>query len=306
MLQIEPFVYKHFDYVISGKQDYAVDCPFCLERYGKDDTKHKLQISMVKQTCHCWRCEYSASWVQLVQDVTGLSYIHAMAELYVVPKPDLSRLHSAFNSSSKAPNPSSTVFIMPEGYKPLSSLPYHDSAESRAVKRYLTKRGFGKEYWKKYHIGYVPGSFRVYFPIEGSFWQARSISSLIEPKYMSPEVPAEDVLFNAQALEMYDEVVVTEGFFSAIAVGDNTVALVGKNPTPPKVRRLAESNVKRFIIAVEERAWSILSLADSLVARGKEVELWVYDGDTDPADRVKPTKKHYDLRARLEMEFAKP
>lgn len=304
MRDITQFVYKNFDDVKSysgSDSGLAVPCPFCRERIGDEDHKHHLQISTEKETCHCYRCDYAASWIGLVMDVLGCSYAFALGHLYVVPKPDLDLLSERLASEpSKLSRMRPTEFILPNGYIPLHGKAGSDAQAIPYAKRYLRKRGFGPAYWKRYQLGIYGG--RVLIPIEGDFWQARAIFPFQHPKYMSPSDKSADVLFNAPALRQYSECAICEGAFSAMAIGDNAVALVGKNPTIEKVRRLVKANVRKYIITIEDKATKqMMALADKLVAGGKEVELWSYDNDMDPADWVEPTKNLYDFKQKLSM-----
>ena len=89
MRDIQDFLYRYADNVkpYGGGTDLRVDCPFCDDRVGDSDTGQHLHVSLSKETCHCFRCEYSRSWIGLIMDMTGLDYIHALGELYTAPNP---------------------------------------------------------------------------------------------------------------------------------------------------------------------------------------------------------------------------
>ena len=40
----------------TGKGEFNVCCPYCLERVGKVDTKYKMGVSFNKNVAHCFRC----------------------------------------------------------------------------------------------------------------------------------------------------------------------------------------------------------------------------------------------------------
>lgn len=306
MLDIYNFVISHFDNIHIKPNDIAVNCPFCIDRYGMEDVTANLEISIVKHTCHCWRCEYKRSWIGLVMDITKLSYIQSMALLYVTPIPSteaIDALEFDARIASDCPRLSPKEQIAIDGYIGMDSHIVGDN-EFDIIKRYLMRRGFGPYYWTRYNLGYVPNSWRVYIPIEHAYWQARAVLPWMTPKYMGPEIRSYDVLFNASALNKYTEIVITEGAFSAMAVGDNAIALMGKNPRPEQIARICDSDVTSVIIAMEYHASSILSVADAIISIGKSVELWEYENSQDPADWVKPSKSVYDpftskLRAKL-------
>lgn len=306
MLDVRNFVHNNFSYVIDKGDELSVDCPFCIHRYGKYDGQQKLQISANnrKQVCHCWRCDYASNWVTLVRDVTGLSYIQAMGLLYVVPKPVLSesdvRAHLYKNDVFVEPVLYDDSLVMPVGFRLLTDV-RGNCLELNHIKNYLRRRRFDETYWDKYQLGWVSNSWRVYIPIEGDFWQARSTLSWVQPKYMSPDNSnAERAIFNYNALQMYDEIVVCEGAFSAMAVGDNAIALMGKNPTKTKIRRLLDTDIAKFILTLEKRAWSMLQLADALEQDGRHVEIWEYVDGKDPADGGAPnTVREYTFENRV-------
>ena len=84
-------------------------------------------------------------------------------------------------------------------------------------------------------------------------------------------------------------------------VGENSVALVGKNPTKQKMERLKKSQVEHFIVTIEKGAdRSMMILADALTGVGKEVTVWEYQ-EGDPADSADYTEKPYDLRTKMEI-----
>ena len=309
MRSVDGFLYRHFDDVKHyNGADLRVNCPFCVDRYGSEDTQYKLYVSDVKETCHCFRCDYAATWTRLVMDVTGCDYIRAVGELYIVPKPLLYSIPSKLaNLASKEFTPAQGVSGQAsdiEALQPVSRLPVgatalhgNKLAKLHIAKKYMKKRGFGPKYWKRYNIGYMDG--RIIIPIEGDYWQGRAIFARTVPRFMSPAIPSVALLFNYHVLAKYPEIVVTEGAFSAMAVGDNAVGLVGKNPTREKIERLKQSHAKKFIITLERNAYSMLKLADELVAYGRDVEVWEYDGDDDPADWGVPTRSVYDFKKKV-------
>lgn len=307
MRNIEDFVYRNFDQVISygGGTDLRVDCPFCTTRTGSDDIKQHLYVSLSKETCHCFRCEYSKSWLGLVMDTTGMDYAHALGEIYAVPNPvDFEglkeRLKDEREFKEEYPDLPADFTLLKQGITKRI-----DSATliGRAL-YYLRIRGFKPEVYEKYGLGVASSvGYRVIIPIEDNYWQARSLYGFLKPKYINPEGESRELLFNSRALDLYNEVVICEGAFSSMAVGDNSVALVGKNPTDEKLDRLRMSEVEHFIVTIEEGAQrSMVTLADALKGFGKRVTVWLYDHG-DPADSTAYKEKPYDLRTKLEILF---
>ena len=303
MFNIEPFVHRQFDNPRSYGSpitDLRVNCPFCVDRVGKMDEQHKLHISLRKEVVHCFRCDYSASWWKFVGAITGLAYIDVFSELYV--RPEVKTFQSLRRVwDDKGINYSVPAFKLPEGFQGLCSGAKDIlSVTSRA---YLRKRGFGKSVWRKHNLGVAAGQgWRVIIPIEDDYWQGRGLFNWISPKYINPTVESRHCIFNSGALKRYDEVVVCEGAFSAMSVGDNAIALIRKKAITEQVTRLVESNVSRFILTIEPDAFrSVDYLANILRKRGKEVVLWCYDNGDPNSVKIPDKVIEYDMRSRVAM-----
>jgi hypothetical protein len=275
-----------------------VNCPFCAARAGSDDVKHHLHISLDKEVCHCFKCDYKRDWTGLVMDVTGLDYFHSIGELYTVPNPV--NYLKMFDSDLVAPVVVASDVSMPDDFVLLGDA---DGNIARRARKYLVNRGFAQYDWSRYQLGVANSvGYRVIIPIEDDYWQGRGLYPFIQPKYTGPKgAETSHVLFNSKALELYDEVVVCEGAFSAMAVGENAIALVGKNITPEKLTRMTQSDVRRFIVTIEPGAEeNMIMLADGLNALGKGVTLWRYHTG-DPADSDDYVQISYDMRAKVAM-----
>lgn len=297
MLDVEQWVSREFNqYWEYGNPvtDLQVNCPFC-----GDDYKHHLHISLEKQAVHCFRCGYSSNWVDLVMTVSKVPYHIALGELYVPPKIKGDVKEEVITRLT--PKGQEDVYLkefsLPKDFKLLER---SKSRIASATKNYLKHRGFSSWYWKRYRLGIAPSQgYRVIIPIERDYWQARAIYKWDKPKYINPKAEAGSVIFNSAALELYDQVVICEGAFSAMAVGENSVALIGKEPTHYKINRLLEAEVKSYIIALEPHAYyTMRKLADALYSGGKELEIWKYSYG-DPADNGDYSVMDYGLKSRV-------
>lgn len=294
MFDISHFVESHFDYFTHDGKDYHVNCIKC------DDSKQHLYISIVKPVVHCFRCGYSATWIQCVIDATGYPYWRAFGEVYV--KPRMVDFDSKLASKTKNPN----IKVMKHEYEvpeDFVQLTIADSEVSRYARRYMKDRGFGRWYWDRYELGLadsVPN--RVIIPIDNGYWQGRKLFDWMEPKYINPKEPGRDVLFNHCALERYDEIAVTEGAFSAMAIGENAIALIRKDPTIEQIDRILGCGAGKFIVALEPDAYGTMQkLIQALDRNGKEVIVWKYDVG-DPADpNGKMIQMEYSVRTHVNL-----
>ena len=308
MFEIEDFVHRNFDNPVaygSPQTDWRVECPFCESLTGTPDLKGKLHIGIDIQAVHCFRCGYKANWVKFVMDVTGCNYANALGELYVVPKirQDISKTLINGLSVSNAVKTSLDDVNLPSDFVPL----VRESLDSKILldtaRKYALGRGFSDYYWKRYNLGVSSSiGWRLVIPVEGQYWQARSLAKWLEPKYINPDYDADKFIFNSSALEDYDDVVICEGCFNAMAVGDNAIAILGKEVPVKKLHRLVDANVKRYIVALDKDAmrWSN-DLANKLQRAGKEVIVWSFLTDKDAADGGAYKEVKYDFAARVRM-----
>lgn len=294
MFDITGFLNRNFDEIIPAKDglELRVNCPSCA------DHKHHLWVNTEKQTCHCFKCGYSAGWIRLVMDVMGCEYYQALGELY--HKPRMVDYHSQFGGKQ-------VELIkevgLPDGF---TNLLTSDTPDSRRALAYIRMRGFTDRHISYHNIGVatsVPN--RLIIPIEKDYWQARRLYEWMEPKYLNPESDAGDAIFNSQALELYEEVVICEGAFSAMAIGENSVALIGKECPDAKFKRLASAQVSSYILAVEQEARKEMGkLADKLNREGKIVTMWYYEAGYDPAENDgEIIVKHWDLKTQIESKL---
>ena len=303
---IQSWIYRWFPEVVEYKDgsDLRVNCPFCVGRYGKEDSKYKLHISLHKQTCHCFRCGYSATWVRLVIDATGLPYYRAVGELYAAPSvKKFDDIRGAIDGTALVKR------VQPEVTFPFNyRLLYSSTQPSQlvtAARHYMLKRGLGINHWERYSLGVSEDiGLRVIIPVEKDYWQARAIFPFMEPKYLNPKSDSADYIFNPSALTLYNEVVVCEGAFSAMSVGWNAIALLGKG-TAAKVDRIARSPVSNIIVALDSDARrEAVDLASTFKRAGKNVTIWKYT-EGDPADSEPASVVSYnfqsEVRERLEL-----
>jgi hypothetical protein len=301
-MDISNWVYATFDDVVQygSGTDLRVNCPFCLD----DDTGHHLHISLIKEVCHCFRCDYKTSWARLVSDVEGVPISnafatlrdvgHSIAPLYVLRRRQL-QSDEALGVQTEMPEDFLTINDAFQGDKMSKRLAhmaddYLRVRLSRAV----------PDYWKRLYDVYgifnsSRGYGRVIFPVEDGWWQARAIvKDFTGPKYMSPDIPKGEALYNSSALK-YKTVHIAEGALSAECLGKTAVALCGKTATPKQVRRLVRSKAREFVLCLDDNTTSeSLALAKTLYERGKGVTIRNYI-DGDPADMVKYTEFRYNF-----------
>jgi len=150
------------------------------------------------------------------------------------------------------------------------------------------------------HFGYVPGTNRVWILVDTNWWQGRLIIPG-QPKYISPPWPKSDSLWNADALVNGGKVVVCEGVFSAIAVGDSAIALCGKSMSNLQAKRIATAGLDEIVVMLDADAVDYAcETARVLHSRCNAKIMIQYMASGDPALGVRGKLVNYDWRLTVE------
>jgi len=207
-------------------EEHLFACPFC------DHYKKKLSVNLKKNKFKCWVCDTSgnsllylfkrfgnvqqlAEWKKL-NNITDFSEVGDQLD-HLFDKPEEKIL-------PKLRLPKEFISLANKGL-PLSAT---------AAKSYLNKRRINKQdilYWK---IGYCPkGQYadRLIIPsfdMKGNvnYFIARSYSGSWK-KYLNPEVPMGEIIFNELCVDFTKPVILVEGVFDAMVVGENSIPILG-------------------------------------------------------------------------------
>lgn len=109
------------------------------------------------------------------------------------------------------------------------------------------------------------------------------------PKYMNPTIDQFGigkamVLYNLDALALYDRVYLTEGAINADTIGDNALATGGKKIADYQISTMLKSEVREFVIILDPDALEdTVDLAMQMVYH-KRIKIVTWDGDKDVND----------------------
>lgn len=270
----------------------AVCCPHC------SDEKYHLYYSLQKDVWNCFKCNASGRGIDLIISVTGMD-VYTAAKFLSPGKP-------------LQPKPVKEISEMPKWYVPL--IPKHlvPKPGYDAVYNYALQRKFTTAQIEFYGFGYSVGDYlnraRLIIPVERGYYQARALSKLQVPKYLNPDVPKEDRIFNYRFLG-HKRIAICEGVISAIAATREdcpALAVLGKTVTDEQRKRIVNSKpevVELSFDAGTEKDDATLELAGYLHSYGIMVYIRSYAfGDPDECTdfnlyRYTP---NYELRARLD------
>lgn len=252
--------------------EFRICCPLC------NDTRFRFGINVDKMVAHCFNCNEAMGKSELF-DILGFN-----------ARPDLNGDPSQIIAEVLANDPLPQSPTRPTGLSIqgdfMADVAYHPLLE-RAC-RYLESRGFDPmELADTYDLILPePGSpldNRIIFPLiqdaEIVYYQARSLGRA-QPKYLNPPklicpVGKSQFIFNfdraIQCLDKYSQcerLVITEGIFSALSVGENAVCIFGKEISHSQLNLIFRSGVKKVTVLLDPGAEiSALKLASKLHQR---------------------------------------
>lgn len=237
-------------------------CPYC----GREQ---KMGVNLTTYRTNCFRCGEHPSPAQMVMDIETLD---TYAELLTFLKHgDFSELSFTETKVELAePKP----VYLPEGFRLINQ---GDGHIAKIIRNYLKHRGFNIDELSKQGIGYcTKGDYFGYvilpFYSNGklTYFNARLVIGN-GPRYNNPPksvtgLGKEFLIFNEDALELYNQVYICEGVFNALTIGERAIATMGKAVSSYQINKLIKSSVKRFILLLDPDAKKqAISLALKLV-----------------------------------------
>jgi hypothetical protein len=269
----------------SGGNETRYNCPFCYKRGKARDVKFHLYVHDCG-TGTCLSCSKHGSKI-------GSYFCHRCGAKGVLDtgesrKVDLSSFGGVSDLLAGKAKPTSPV-TLPEDYAAADP--------SFGGHQYLVSRGLTADDIAYYKIGvglreYFGRVIVPSFDSEGeiNFWVSRSCDDDDYLRYKNPEGPyRENAVFHLYRAVRHGWIVITEGVFSAIAVGRNAVATFGKEVSDQQVYMLVEAYNKYNLSGIvccfdgdaKEENWG---LAGKLAAYGCKVYVVDLPNGKDPDD----------------------
>lgn len=259
------------DNVKYSNDEIAANCPFCESIKGSPDTKRHFSANESKAVAHCFRCDWSGTWLSLVMQVDGCSYTEAIRLLNGVPSlenyPSYIQALNSLEGGQATQENNQGVLPSKERIQVLKDT--SGIIGKRAV-AYLRNRQIPDELIFSGLFGIIPGEFRVYIFSSDNYWQGRAIANMIEPKYKNPpiEIGGTLGLYDSSIMKDYfdgnESLCVCEGVFSALAVIRRfrlpALCLYGKTARPSQFERLVSIQRKLYIMLdadAKKNAWEL-------------------------------------------------
>jgi len=268
------------------------DCPSCNE--------HKFGINLFENRTHCFRCGFSPRPLDLVSALEKVNdpykVLINIQDLKSLPEPKVEQLEHKEH-------------ILPKEYR---SLLVGSSNTAKMARRYLQNRGFDINKLAMKAWGYcASGNYahRIIMPIiengEIIYFHARSFVNAT-PKFKNPTFEEVGIgkslmMYNVDALQIYDWVFVVESIMNAETLGDRAIAIGGKAISKYQVSTFLSRNTvtQKFIIILDPDALSeAIATAIELIRNGKEVKIIQLPESKDVNDLGLNKTYHYILQAK--------
>jgi DNA primase len=249
-------------------------CPFCnLAPYLGADKSGHLYVNVNKAVFHCFKCGEKGP-LQKLYKLLKLEYVEGL----------YSQSFKEAENTYFDPILKRQIVLNPERIEDISvDLDY--SIHILATE-YLEKRGITEDMVELYglRLGVKRWAGRIIIPVyyNGvvSHWTGRSYTG--SPMRYKCSLGTKLGVFNLERAKDYDDVIITEGPFSALACGDNAVALEGKTNT---ILPLVEYPFKKFIVCLDGDATEdTIKVARALYRMGKNVYAVRLPDGKDPGD----------------------
>jgi hypothetical protein len=249
------------NYVLKKQSNgwYPFDCPFCPD----GDGAAKMSVNFQYETCKCWVCGYKDRIAMFVSEVLDVSYFEAK-EIIDSEKKSSITLETA--GAIRVERKTALVSIeMPKGFKPLvgKSTVMRDRACA-----YLDGRGFDVEAMDAAGFGFCDvqhkdseenffGYIIVPFSKKGKivYYLGRDyIGNFLRYKNPKEEicgVGKSELVFNEDALNIYNTCYLTEGWSDAVTMGNSGISTQGWSVSADQLFIINSSSCKNLVVLAD-------------------------------------------------------
>lgn len=256
-------------------------CPDC----GREN---KFGVNLSQNRTNCFRCGYQDPPINVIIKVEGFdTYPEAI---------NFIRNNSEFEgyefTEEKYAIRESKDILLPQPFKLLNQ---GDSQLAKSIRNYIINRGFdvnqlSRRGWgystdEKY-LGYIIMPF--YSNNKIVYFNARLVVGN-GPRYNNPNsditgLGKSFILYNSDALFMYNTVIICEGVFNAETIGERAIASGGKYLSRYQINQIIKSPVEKVIICLDSDAMDkAISLAYDLIDF-KKIKIICFPKDKDAND----------------------
>ena len=252
-----------------SNDEYLFYCPVC------DHHKKKLSVNIEKDKFKCWICDYSGrSIMRLIRKHGTFDQKKQWRQLCnIVDHSSLTE--NLFDTAAKKQK---IKINLPKEFRTLTSRTITRAALPAIS--YLKRRGVDTAdilYWKMGYCATGEYKDRIIIPSfnmagDINYFIARSYNFNARLKYKNPNV-SKDIVFNELFVNFDDDVVLVEGAFDAVTVGQNSIPLLGSTLSEESelFRKILEHDSRVFLALDRDAEKKSLRLIQKFLLYGVEV-----------------------------------
>lgn len=235
---------------LSTKGWYRSDCPYCAGNYC-------FGVNLLKNKAQCFKCGERHSLIETLMGMENFSTLNE-AKNFI----NIQAEYDGYEDAVVRDRLEKKDVNLPESFKLIL---YPEGLLGKAAQRYVKKRGFKLTELAMRGVGYcLDGEYAGYiiFPFyrktELVFFQGRKFMGG-GPKMKNPSneefgVGKTEIVYNQDALFLYDHINVVESITNAITLGDNTIALLGKHISSYQLMQIMKSPCTHITILLDDDA----------------------------------------------------
>jgi len=268
------------------------DCIFCGGKYT-------FGINIFSNRTHCFKCGTEMSPIQLLMEIQGFDKLNQAYNFLKVQQE-----YTAYDSMLKHVKVEEKQVILPESFSLIS---ISNSKLGNAAQRYMRGRGFDLDELALRGVGYcTSGNYGGYiiFPFYVAsvlrFFQGRRFTAygtkMKNPNEEEFGIGKSKIVYNSDALFIYDEIDLVESITNALTLEENSVAILGKSASDHQISRIISSPCQKVNIILDPDAIDkAVDLGLKIVNFKDEIKLVELPKDKDVNDigRKKTNKIKY-------------
>lgn len=256
------------------------DCMFCGGTYT-------YGININKSMTHCFKCSERKTPVELLMELEGFETTQEVRNFLSIQQ-EYEHFDRVIGQSKKPII--SEKLQLPESFKLLGM---DNSFLCRSATAYMVKRGFTVDQLIMRGIGYCDdGEYWGYvvFPFysrgELIFYQGRRFISAAGPKMRNIEserfgIGKTQVIYNEEALFMYNKLWLVESITNSLTIGDNSIATLGKDISSYQLSHIIGSPCKSVVIGLDDDAYLKAILLGMQLVHYKRVKVLQFPSGVD-------------------------
>lgn len=217
-----------------------------------------MGINLEKKRVHCFKCGLEVNPIGLLMQMERFDTYAQAAEMLRVQEE-----YEFYESQTRIAHEVKPVEL-PEGFHLINM---GDGAHGVAARHYMKKRGFNITRLAMKGVGYCdkgPYAGYIIFPFyrKGKlvYFQGRlymgSGTKMKNPPEEEFGIGKANLIYNQDALYIYDKVYLVESITNAETIGDNAIAIQGKKISEWQLGQLLLSPCSKVIILLDPDAWA--------------------------------------------------